>query len=1043
MVGIMFHRLISIMLLIGLLSAPVSSLALEGQPPPNPPLPSDGASGDTPSRPVWEVTGDRGHPIHPLGPRGAPALGGVDVNLGEPGFTMRYEGTYGVVEQGYFEDTTHLNFPYGIWAGGSTTWIADSYGNRALNFDNSGVFLRQIGTAGFSSGVEGTDLDWIADVAVDSSGGTWLVDRTAHHIAQFDASGNLVSDWGEPWVSGTDDAHFNRPESIAFDSSGNLFISDGSNHRVQILSPSGDWINRIGVTGVPGSSIDYLNYPRHIAIDADNLLYIADTNNHRVQIFDVSQPMTITYQWTLGVPNIPGNDNEHLNNPAGVAVSENLIFVADQSNSRIQIFNRMSRAYLATIQNPGSGVGQFLFPTDVAVDGAGFVYIVDQNNARVQQFNASYGYVYTYGTTGVPYLTDNLHYNRPAGVAIAPDGSQYMVESYGNRLLKLNASGVPVWQVGEAGVPGSAPDHFNRPADVAVSLAGLVYVVDRNNHRVQIFDSDGFYVDTLGSGPGNGTGQFNLPRGIDVDASGNIYIADTGNHRIEIFDSSLNHIGRIGTGVPGQGDNQFYEPFDVEVDDAGNIYVADHSNHRIQIFDGSLNFVRRIGVTGVPGLDFGHLDDPTAVVVDTAGRTYVADNWGGRIQIFDDQGNYLTTLGNSWGNRSGDLRQVQGLAVDGNGSLFIADCLNHRIQVFSPGVPDWSQSNINGFGDPNNQWAASLVEFQGTLYVGVHNVNGTGAELWRWTPLTAWEQAVGNGFGNPANAGVSGMIVFQNQLYAGTENLNGAEIWRSADGENWSVVVDQGFGALGDAPRIAAMGVYNGMFYAATGNWLDPSPPGAQIWRTADGINWVSVVTGGFGDNKNTAVLALEEINGFLYAGTRNELTGGEIWRSPSGNPGSWTQVNQDGFGDISNTAITSLVVFRGMVYAGTRNWEHGAEVWRSPDGVNWSRVVQGSLWGGQNTGWVDSLSLYNNFLYAVTRNYRDGAMVWSSVNGSQWRQVNPDGWGDNNIPHTGDGNNAIAVYDNDMYVGTMNTANGAEIWVYTTYQVFIPFVSR
>jgi hypothetical protein len=233
------------------------------------------------------------------------------------------------------------------------------------------------------------------------------------------------------------------------------------------------------------------------------------------------------------------------------------------------------------------------------------------------------------------------------------------------------------------------------------------------------------------------------------------------------------------------------------------------------------------------------------------------------------------------------------------------------------------------------------------------------------------------------------------------------------------------------------------MLYAATGNWLVSNPPGVQIWRSGDGLNWEKVVENGFGDPKNTVVLAFESIGSYLYVGTRNEVTGGELWRSPDGSPGSWEQINADGFDNADNTAVTSLVYFNGRFFAGTRNWFTGAEIWQSINGTDWTRVVNNAFGRGATSGWVDGLIVYHAALYAAVRSYQDGAQVWVSPNGNSWEQINPDGWGDNNIPHTGDGDTALAIVGNELYFGSLNVANGAELWVYTTFQNFLPMVNR
>ena len=136
-----------------------------------------------------------------------------------------------------------------------------------------------------------------------------------------------------------------------------------------------------------------------------------------------------------------------------------------------------------------------------------------------------------------------------------PTGNVYVSTERGFRLLKVNKSGVPQWSVGTPGVYGSDNAHFGDtwggPGDVAVGPNGNVLVADAPNHRVQIFNSQGAYVTTLGS-YGTGNYQFDWPRGVAVDSSGNIYVADCANHRVQIYNSSRVYLATMGvTGNPG------------------------------------------------------------------------------------------------------------------------------------------------------------------------------------------------------------------------------------------------------------------------------------------------------------------------------------------------------------------------------------------------------------------------------------------------------------------------------------------------------------
>ncbi len=101
-----------------------------------------------------------------------------------------------------------------------------------------------------------------------------------------------------------------------------------------------------------------------------------------------------------------------------------------------------------------------------------------------------------------------------------------------------------------------------------------------------------------------------------------------------------------GRGLPGAGGQQdvFNRPTDVAWDAAGDIYIADgFGNARIAKFDKHGKFVK---TWGSRGSDNGMFSTPHAIVIDAQGSVYVADTGNKRIQVFDADGNYKSQIGN-------------------------------------------------------------------------------------------------------------------------------------------------------------------------------------------------------------------------------------------------------------------------------------------------------------------------------------------------------------------------------------------------------------
>ena len=80
-------------------------------------------------------------------------------------------------------------------------------------------------------------------------------------------------------------------------------------------------------------------------------------------------------------------DKDH-GGPMGIAVGGNRVFVTDQGNFRVQIFNSDGE-FLDEFGTKGTGDGQFKKPTHVAVDSEGNVYVTDWERRDIQKFVSS------------------------------------------------------------------------------------------------------------------------------------------------------------------------------------------------------------------------------------------------------------------------------------------------------------------------------------------------------------------------------------------------------------------------------------------------------------------------------------------------------------------------------------------------------------------------------------------------------------------------------------------------------------------------------
>jgi streptogramin lyase len=999
------------------------------------------------------------------------------VAIGQPGLAFRWVQTFGAPNSAYFSDTAHLNWPYGIGADGNNIWIGEAFGHRALKYNSAGALVAQIGLPGINDYANGVSIREIRDVTVDPAGHTWLVDGGGGQVLEYDENLQFVRRLGQQWNHGSGNAQFDQPDSVAIDTAGRIYVSDGApeysnsvgNHRIQIFDSNGAYLSRLGQTGVAGSSNTQFRGPRHIVI-YDNLLYVADAGNNRIQIFDVSS--SPTYTDTLQPAS---NDPNSLANPSGVAVDANYIYVADTGHQRVQIFNRTKpHGFVATISTWQSGTlaNQFKNPSDVAVDAAGNIYVADYWNQRVQQFSSARVPTHTYGTTGVPYLTDGSHFFEPNGVAATPDGGLYVIEEHGARLVKLDANGARQWAVGEPGIGGGwdgRTDHFNNAAGVAADAAGRAYVADTWNHRIVTYNADGSYAGTMGMPGVSGSDSihFNAPQGVYVAANNWVYVADTNNQRVQIFDATHRYVATLGQpGQSGADNAHFNGPRSVAVDGNGVIYVSDINNQRVQVFGANRAYLRTIGQTGVSRYDFGHFDTPAQLAVDAANNLYVADAWQNRVLVYNPSGAYLTTIGFAGDSgMHGQLHGAFGVAIGRGGAVYVSSYWdNATVQKFMPAGPNWRQLNVNGFGDQISAGIDALASFGGVLYAATYTATAT---LWRMNSAGAWTLAADNGFGDTNNREIMALTEFQNNLYAGTANWecddptcttfhsNGGQIWRSS-GTTWNrVTLPPSFGAWNQA--VVAFGVLTDTLYAGTST---DAAHGAEIWRTTDGVTWEQSANNGLsGDIYNAQILTLTAYNGSLYAGTRhfdgyadshpNGPLGGEVWRLTDN--GSWTLVNAPGFGDVNIHRVEKLIVFNGALYALASRWPGqtgGGQVWRCTAATcesqaDWQLVADNGF-GVEGNQYLYTGVVFRNRLYAAAHNNTTGVQLWSSANGTDWtKALADDGFG------TGSSIlidvNALIVHNGRLTAGVYDAESGGKVWQLLNfdYWSYLPMTLR
>jgi len=216
---------------------------------------------------------------------------------------------------------------------------------------------------------------------VDAHDNVWVTDRALQQVFEFSHEGKLLLSIGTERVAGVDATHFDKPTDIAFASDGAIYVSDGyGNNRVAKFSPSGKFLFDWGHKGQGPGEFDL---PHSVAVDAQGLVYVADRTNSRIQVFDSNGKFLKMWK------------SPELGRPWSLTIGpDNFLYVVDGGDlkpappDRGQLLKLdLSGKILAKWSRFGNYDGQIYWGHDLAVGKDGAVYVGDvYHGMRVQKF---------------------------------------------------------------------------------------------------------------------------------------------------------------------------------------------------------------------------------------------------------------------------------------------------------------------------------------------------------------------------------------------------------------------------------------------------------------------------------------------------------------------------------------------------------------------------------------------------------------------------------------------------------------------------------
>lgn len=293
-------------------------------------------------------------------------------------------------------------------------------------------------------------------IAIDANGNQYISDIVNHVIRRLTPAGVLTTfagDGSEGYANSTNplEARFFRPAGLAIYND-NLFVADNGNHCVRRISlTTGEVTTYAGFPQAwyadgPGDQAQF-NGPIGLAVDGQGTLYVGDTNNSRIRrITTDAYVSTVAGNGQTGFADGVGTA-AMFNGIMGLAVDKDgILYVADGLNHRIRridgqgVVTTLAGNATAGLVNATGTSARFNRPYGIAFDASNNLYVAEFNNHAVRRITPQRA-VTTIAGNGTAGMVDGgaavARFNQPTSIAVAPDGTIYVVDFGNNRIRRI------------------------------------------------------------------------------------------------------------------------------------------------------------------------------------------------------------------------------------------------------------------------------------------------------------------------------------------------------------------------------------------------------------------------------------------------------------------------------------------------------------------------------------------------------------------------------------------------------------------------------